>query len=110
MSGGYLQYSPLNQYDYSNRFSTAANQCYNVDTNGQNVTWTAGLTSSGGSLSKIGAGDADTSTCCSSLQFLQQTTNIGGGTLHSAAYEGRWAQAASSATETTAQRSPTTAC
>ena len=54
MSGGYLQYSPLNQYDYSNRFSTAANQCYNVDTNGQNVTWTAGLTSSGGSLSKIG--------------------------------------------------------
>ncbi len=108
MSGGYLQYSPLNQYDYSNRFSTAANQCYNVDTNGQNVTWTAGLTSSGGSLSKM-ARDADTCAPYYSYNSYNGPTNIGGGTLQLGTTR-RWAQAASSATETTARRSPTTAC
>jgi autotransporter-associated beta strand protein len=56
LNGGCLQYSTSNQYDYSPRFSTAANQAYNVDTNGQNVTWAAALTSSGGSLQKLGAG------------------------------------------------------
>ena len=56
LNGGYLQYSAVNQYDYSGRFSTAANQAYNVDTNGQNVTWATALTSSGGSLTKVGAG------------------------------------------------------
>ena len=56
LNGGFLQYSAVNQYDYSPRFSTAANQAYDVDTNGQNVTWATALTSSGGSLTKIGAG------------------------------------------------------
>ena len=56
LSGGYLQYSAANQYDYSSRFSTAANQAYNVDTNGQSVTWATSLTSSGGSLAKAGGG------------------------------------------------------
>jgi autotransporter-associated beta strand protein len=55
-NGGTLQYSPVNQHDYSGRFSTAANQAYSVDTNGQNVTWASALVSSGGSLSKIGNG------------------------------------------------------
>src|SRR5581483_8919607 len=36
--------------------STAANQIYRVDTNAQNVTWNANLTSSGGTLTKLGAG------------------------------------------------------
>ena len=56
MNGGYLQYSAANQYDYSGRFSTAAAQKYNVDTNGQTVTWITSLGSVGGSLTKAGLG------------------------------------------------------
>ncbi len=55
-TGGTLQYSAANQTDYSPRFSAAANQAYSVDTNGQNVTFATGLTSSGGGLTKLGAG------------------------------------------------------
>jgi autotransporter-associated beta strand protein len=55
-TGGTLQYSAANQTDYSSRFSTAANQLYSIDTNGQNVTFATGLTSAGGSLTKLGAG------------------------------------------------------
>ncbi|MFA6564785.1 MAG: autotransporter-associated beta strand repeat-containing protein, partial [Verrucomicrobiia bacterium] len=55
-SGGTLQYSAVNQNDYSGRFSTAANQGYNVDTAGQNITWAANLISLGGTLTKSGAG------------------------------------------------------
>ena len=55
-SGGTLQSSAANQYDYSSRFSTAASQTYKIDTNGQNVTFASNLTSSGGSLNKLGAG------------------------------------------------------
>ncbi|MCY3013638.1 MAG: autotransporter-associated beta strand repeat-containing protein [Planctomycetota bacterium] len=54
--GGTLQYSASNTTDYSGRFSTAANQAYSVDTNGQNVTYASALGSSGGSLRKSGAG------------------------------------------------------
>jgi autotransporter-associated beta strand protein len=54
--GGTLQYSSNNTTDYSPRVSTAANQLYSVDTNGQNVTWATALTSSGGSLTKVGTG------------------------------------------------------
>ena len=43
-------------YDYSPYFSNAAGRAYNVDTNGQNVTWATALTSSGGSLTKSGSG------------------------------------------------------
>ena len=56
LSGGTLQYSASNTHDYSGRFSTAASQSYNVNTNGQNVTWATNLTSSGGTLTKSGAG------------------------------------------------------
>ncbi len=55
-SGGTLQYSASNTHDYSGRFSTAANQSYNVSTNSQNVTWASDLISSGGTLTKFGAG------------------------------------------------------
>jgi autotransporter-associated beta strand protein len=54
-TGGTLQYSAANQTDYTARFSTAANQLYSIDTNGQNVTFATGLTSAGGSLTKLGA-------------------------------------------------------
>jgi autotransporter-associated beta strand protein len=56
LTGGTLQYSSANQYDYSARFSTGANQDYNVDTNSQAITWATALTSSGGELTKSGAG------------------------------------------------------
>jgi len=55
-SGGTLQHSAANQYDYSSRFSTAASQAYKIDTNGQNVTYASNLTSSGGSINKLGSG------------------------------------------------------
>jgi fibronectin-binding autotransporter adhesin len=42
--------------DYSPRFSTAANQAYSIDTNGRGVTFSANLSSAGGSLTKLGTG------------------------------------------------------
>ncbi len=47
---GSLQYTSANQFDYSGRFSTAANQNYSIDVNGQSVTFATPLISSGGSL------------------------------------------------------------
>ena len=55
-SGGTLQYSAANTFDYSGRFSSAASQGYRVDTNAQNVTWASDLTSTSGLLVKSGAG------------------------------------------------------
>ena len=55
--GGTLQHSAANTVDYSGRFSTAASQAYKVDTAGQNVTWASVLTSSAGTLTKLGAGN-----------------------------------------------------
>jgi fibronectin-binding autotransporter adhesin len=54
--GGTLQHSASNTNDYSGRFSTVANQAYSINTNSQNVTWATDLTSSGGTLTKGGAG------------------------------------------------------
>ena len=56
-TGGTLQYSAANTTDYSGRFSTAANQAFRIDTNGQNIVFASGLTSSSGSLAKLGAGN-----------------------------------------------------
>ena len=55
-SSGVLQYSIVNSYDYSSRFAQTASQTIGIDTNGQNVSFTAGLVSSGGTLTKTGAG------------------------------------------------------
>ncbi|MBL8351883.1 MAG: autotransporter-associated beta strand repeat-containing protein, partial [Burkholderiaceae bacterium] len=55
-SGGTLQFSAVNTTDYSARFSTAAGQQYRLDTNGQDVSLAAALTSAGGVLTKSGAG------------------------------------------------------
>jgi autotransporter-associated beta strand protein len=54
--GGTLQASASNTTDYSDRFSNAADQQYKLDTNGQNVTLASALTSSGGSVTKLGSG------------------------------------------------------
>lgn len=55
-TGGTLQHSVANANDYSLRFSTDPSQAYNVDTNGQIVTWSNGLTSPNGTLTKYGNG------------------------------------------------------
>lgn len=54
--GGVLRYSTANNVDYTGRFSTSATQAFNVDTNGQNVTWANNLISSNGTLTKTGSG------------------------------------------------------
>ncbi len=58
-AGGTLQFTATDTRDYTSgtdRFSNSANQAYNIDTNGQTVTLSGNLTSSGGSLTKLGAG------------------------------------------------------
>src|SRR5262249_1003516 len=46
-SGGTLQYSANNSFDYSPRFDTGAGQAYRIDTAGQTVTYSNNLASSG---------------------------------------------------------------
>ena len=75
--GGTLQFSSANTTDYSSRFSTAPGQAYSLDTNGQNVTVGTALSSSGGSLTKLGLG---TLTLTGNNSFSGDTT-IAGGTL-----------------------------
>ncbi len=77
LNGGYLQYTMVNQNDYSGRFSTAVSQQYNADTNGQNVTWGTALASSGGSLTKTGSGKLTLTGAAS----YTGTTTITSGTL-----------------------------
>ncbi|HTY88256.1 MAG TPA: autotransporter-associated beta strand repeat-containing protein [Candidatus Acidoferrum sp.] len=55
-NGGTLGFSVNNVCDYSFRFSSAAGQAYSIDTGGQSVTFTNTLGSSGGTLTKLGAG------------------------------------------------------
>ena len=78
MGGGTLQYSASNNNDYSGRFSTAAGQAYNVDTNGRDVTWATPLTSSGGTLTKSGAGTLTLNT----INTYTGATNVNSGTLN----------------------------
>ncbi|MEI8194406.1 MAG: autotransporter-associated beta strand repeat-containing protein, partial [Phycisphaerae bacterium] len=80
-SGGTLQYSATNTNDYSGRFSTAANQAISIDTNGQNVTFATALTSSGGSLTKSGAG---TLTLSSGANTYTGGTTVSAGELDAA--------------------------
>jgi hypothetical protein len=54
--GGTVQYSSSNQIDYSSRLSDASGQAFNVDTNGQDITWATDLTNTSSSIAKLGAG------------------------------------------------------
>ena len=54
--GGALQATSNNTTDYSARFSTAANQKYAIDSNGENITLASDLSSVGGTFTKSGAG------------------------------------------------------
>jgi autotransporter-associated beta strand protein len=55
-AGGTLQYSAANQFDYSGRISTAAGNLVQIDTAGQSVTFATNMSSSGGTLTKLGLG------------------------------------------------------
>ena len=76
-AGGSLRYTATNTTDYSSRFSTAANQLYSFDTNGQSVTLATALTSSGGSLTKLGSGTLT----LTGANTYSGATNINAGTL-----------------------------
>ncbi len=75
--GGTLRYSSSNNTDYSGQFSSDINQAFNIDTNGQDVTFANPLTSDGGTLTKIGDG---TLTLLADINYSGITT-ISGGTL-----------------------------
>lgn len=75
LNGGTLRYSATDQVDYSNRFSTAAGQIYSIDTAGQAVTFGSVLSSSGGSLTKLGAGSL---TLAADNTYTGSTTVTGG--------------------------------
>lgn len=76
--GGTLQYSSVNAFDYSSRFSTLTNQPFRIDTAGQNVNFATALTSTGGgSLTKLGAGVL----ALAGVNNFDGPTAIGAGTL-----------------------------
>ncbi len=75
--GGTLQFSASNITDYSFRFSSAASQAYSLDTNGQTVTLANALSSSGGTLTKLGAGTLT----LTGANAYSGTTTISAGTL-----------------------------
>ncbi len=100
LSGGTLRHTASNTHDYSSRFSTAANQQYRVDTNGQSVTWATGLTSSGGSLTKSGNGTltlSGASTFTGGITVSGGALSVGGTLGSGATYAGDIANGGSSA-------------
>ena len=74
---GSLQFTANNQTDYSSRFSSAASQNFNFDTNGQALTLAGDLTSSSGTLTKTGLGTLT----LSGTNTYSGTTTITAGTL-----------------------------
>jgi autotransporter-associated beta strand protein len=77
-NGGTLGWSLANAFDYSSRFDTSPNQTYNLDTGGSSPTFATGLSSSGGSLNKLGGG---TLTLSGANTYTGPTTIAAGGGL-----------------------------
>jgi fibronectin-binding autotransporter adhesin len=80
-SAATLQYSTANNYDYSGRFSTNAGQQYNIDVNGQSVTFATPLTSSGSELTLKDTAGGGTLTLKATNTYTGITT-INAGTLN----------------------------
>ena len=76
-SGGTLQFSANNVFDYSARFDTAAGQAYKFNSGGQNVTFANGLTSSDATLTKSGPGTLT----LSGVSSYSGLTTVSGGRL-----------------------------
>ncbi len=76
--GGTLQFTGADTLDYSSEFSTASNQAYSLDTNGYTITLASNLTSSGGSLNKVGTG---TLVLTGTNTYNGATTNSSAGTI-----------------------------
>jgi autotransporter-associated beta strand protein len=77
--GGTLAFSGAGSTnDYSSRFSTAATQQFNIDTNGQSVTFATALNSAGGSITKSGAG---TLSLTANANSASGGTTVNGGSL-----------------------------
>ncbi len=77
-NGGTLGWSLANAFDYSSRFDTSANQVYNLDTGGASPTFATGLSSTGGTLNKLGGG---TLTLSGASTYTGPTTVAAGGGL-----------------------------
>jgi autotransporter-associated beta strand protein len=75
--GGTLRFSSSFIEDISAAFRTGANQVYKIDTNGEDVTFATALTSSGGTLEKLGTGTLT----LSATNTYTGTTTITEGTL-----------------------------
>ncbi len=78
--GGTLRYGPLNAVDYSSRFTTTNSQTYNVNLNGQNVTFGTGFGGTGGNLTVSDSAGGGTLTLAASNAYTG-TTTLSGGTL-----------------------------
>ncbi len=78
--GGRLQYSSANQYDYSGRFSSGANQSYRIDVNGQSVAFAYPMASSGGTFILWDTAGGGTLTLNAANSYTGATT-ISNGTL-----------------------------
>ena len=74
--GGTLLYGSGITADLSSRFSSAASQAYNIDTNGNDVTFATGLNSTSGTLTKSGGGTLTIGT-----SSYTGVTNVNGGKL-----------------------------
>jgi autotransporter-associated beta strand protein len=85
-NGGTLQFSSANQFDYSGRFSIAASQGYNIDVNGQTVTFATALTSSGGALTVKDTAGGGT-LVLSAANTYTGTTTLSNGTVQLAVAE-----------------------
>jgi fibronectin-binding autotransporter adhesin len=82
-SGGTLQYSDQNTTDYSARMASTAGQQIRIDTNSKNITFATGMASSGGTLTKLGAGTltlAGNNTYTGDTTVSAGTLEIGSGT------------------------------
>ena len=78
-NGGTLQATAANTADFSALFSQASWQNFSIDTNGQTVTWGTALNSSGGSLTKLGAGTLVLAPANAANAY--NLTTVGAGTL-----------------------------